>query len=277
MAIQDDLGDRMKNYELVETGRMLNPRLPIYVRIDGRAFSSLTRSMRKPYDARMTACMHHATKQVVRHTKALVGYTQSDEISLLYYYPDPLTQPLFAGKVHKLTSVLPALVTSAFVLELQQQFDPTEYEPMLDRLPHFDARAVNLPTTTEATNMLLWRVMDARRNAITSAARTAYSARAIFKKNAGEMLQMLSDKGIIFDRFPISFRFGTFFHRVLSEVRLTSAQLAQIPEKYRPAEGQPFIRHTVVEMPIDNFAEVFNREQVIFHNEPPVIAVNTAC
>src|SRR5262245_17342108 len=53
----DDLGDRLKAYELAETGRVLDPQLPIYARIDGRSFSTFTRSMRRPFDSRMAAAM----------------------------------------------------------------------------------------------------------------------------------------------------------------------------------------------------------------------------
>ena len=39
----DEFGDRMKAYEAVETSRAFDPALPIYARIDGRAFSAFTR------------------------------------------------------------------------------------------------------------------------------------------------------------------------------------------------------------------------------------------
>ena len=42
--MEDALGDRMKIYEMAEAGRRFMPLLPILARIDGRAFSSFTRS-----------------------------------------------------------------------------------------------------------------------------------------------------------------------------------------------------------------------------------------
>jgi tRNA(His) guanylyltransferase len=36
----DEFGNRMKAYEAVETKRKFDPHLPIYARIDGRAFST---------------------------------------------------------------------------------------------------------------------------------------------------------------------------------------------------------------------------------------------
>jgi tRNA(His) 5'-end guanylyltransferase len=77
----DDLGDRMKAYEAVETARTLDPALPIYARIDGRSVSTFTRSMRRPFDPRMAAAMISTTKHLVKETDARIGYTQSDEIN----------------------------------------------------------------------------------------------------------------------------------------------------------------------------------------------------
>lgn len=71
----DDFGNRMKGYEAAETGRKLDPMLPIYARIDGRAFSSFTRGMERPFDMRLTTAMVETTKHLVHATHARIGYT----------------------------------------------------------------------------------------------------------------------------------------------------------------------------------------------------------
>jgi hypothetical protein len=43
----------MRACEAVETARKLDAHLPIYARIDGGAFSTFTRSMRRPFDPSM--------------------------------------------------------------------------------------------------------------------------------------------------------------------------------------------------------------------------------
>jgi hypothetical protein len=53
----DDLGDRMKLYEMAEAGRCFMPKLPICIRLDGRAFSSWTRGLEQPYDTRLRDLM----------------------------------------------------------------------------------------------------------------------------------------------------------------------------------------------------------------------------
>lgn len=61
----DDLGDRLKAYELQETGRKLIPGVPIYARIDGRSFSKFTRHMQRPFDPRMVDAMVETVKYLV--------------------------------------------------------------------------------------------------------------------------------------------------------------------------------------------------------------------
>jgi tRNA(His) 5'-end guanylyltransferase len=84
----DSLGDRMKAYEQAEAGRMFMPMLPVCVRVDGKAFHSWTRNLDRPYDKRLSDCMIETTEYLVDKTNARIGYTQSDEISLVLYSPD---------------------------------------------------------------------------------------------------------------------------------------------------------------------------------------------
>jgi tRNA(His) guanylyltransferase len=117
----DDLGERMKTYEAIEAARMLEAGRPIYARIDGRAFSSLTRGMKRPFDPRMTsATMVGTASHLVRETQARIGYTQS-EINLVWLYEQP-QKPLFGNKVPKLTSILASLAAAVFQNELRLAF-----------------------------------------------------------------------------------------------------------------------------------------------------------
>ena len=173
----DDLGDRMKAYEAVETARTLDPRLPIHARIDGRSFSRLTHGMQRPFDPRMTAAMVGTAMHLVEATHARIGYTQSDEISLVWLWEGE-SEPLFGAKVHKLTSVLASSAAAAFQQELHRHFG-ADAIALAERCPHFDARVFQLPSKVEAANAILWRTLDARKNAVSMAARAAFSAKAL--------------------------------------------------------------------------------------------------
>ncbi len=76
--MSDALGDRMKMYEMAEAGRRLLPLVPIVARIDGRAFHSFTRGMRRPFDPDFSAAMIDTTLRLVEATHACIGCTQSE-------------------------------------------------------------------------------------------------------------------------------------------------------------------------------------------------------
>src|SRR6185369_15347403 len=111
---KDDFGDRIKRYEAGETEQYFMPLLPIYARIDGRCFSGFTSGLRRPYDERITRAMVETTRYLVEETHARIGYTQSDEISLVWQQDRYDSESLFGGKVHKLVSVLASMATAKF-------------------------------------------------------------------------------------------------------------------------------------------------------------------
>src|SRR3990167_1825157 len=155
--MSDALGDRMKAYEAHESERRFLPMLPVYARIDGRCFSAFTRGMGRPWDERLTQTMIETTRRLVDETDALAGYTQSDEISLLWYRADPKSQIFFDVKVFKICSVTAALTTSIFV-SLARRHWPEKVD---QRPVAFDCRAFQLPNQEEAANVFLWRELDA--------------------------------------------------------------------------------------------------------------------
>lgn len=166
----DALGDRMKDYETQECARRFLPMLPVYARIDGRSFSRFTRDFARPFDERISKAMIETTKGLVDHTHARISYTQSDEISLVWLGDTYESGIFFDGKIMKMASVLAGLATALFINAL-----PSYGE----RLPHFDCRVLQLPNRAEATNMFLWRELDATKNAISMAARAYYSHKAL--------------------------------------------------------------------------------------------------
>lgn len=257
-----DLGNRMKLYETVETQRKLIPLLPVYVRIDGRAFSSFTKSMNRPYDERMIKVMVETTKHLVDETNACIGYTQSDEINLVLHSESHDVPVFFEGCLFKLTSVLAGLASSAFLLNYIKFFG------FPAKLPAFDCRVINLPTKTETANMILWRELDATRNAIVSAVRTVASQKAIQNKNASELQEMLFQRGINFNDYPSAFKRGTFVKRVEFESEIKQETWDQIPEAKKPP-SRSVKRHRVVALEMPPFSKVINRAGVIFEDATP--------
>jgi len=267
---RDEFGDRMKRYEAVETARVFDPKLPIYARIDGRSFSRFTRAMKRPFDSRMAAAMVATAKQILRETNACIGYTQSDEISLVWLCDSPKCEPLFGGKVHKLTSVVASMAAAHFQFALGMNFGRTEAERLSQMAPHFDARVFQLPSKIEAANAFLWRAIDARKNAVSTATRAVYSPKAMRRKSQSDMLAMLKAKGIDFDVYPPAFKWGTWLRRVTFERPLTAQELMGIPEKHRPVPGTIVSRSEVREIAMPEFSKVNNRVEVIFDGADPI-------
>ena len=267
---RDEFGDRMKAYEAVETGRRLDTTLPVYARIDGRGFSKFTRGMQRPFDPRMSAAMQEATRRLVAATDAKLGYTQSDEISLIWEVgrDNPESQMFFDGKVQKLCSVLAGLATASFINAILDGGDE-EFARYADRMPHFDARVFNLPSREEGANAFLWREMDATRNAVSMTAYANFSAKSLHGVGVKGMLQRLAAVGVDFDAYPAFFRRGTYFRRVTEDRTLTSEELARIPEKHRPAADQVVTRSRVALVEMPAFVTVRNRVAVVFDGAAP--------
>jgi tRNA(His) guanylyltransferase len=267
--MKDDFGDRMKAYEAVETGRRLDASLPVYARIDGRGFSKFTRGLRRPFDPRMTAAMQETTKHLVEATDALLGYTQSDEISLIWQTPPdrPESQIFFDGKVQKLCSVLAGLATAAFTRAVLGA-DP-EFAAYAARLPHFDARVFGLPSREEGANAFLWREMDATRNAVSMTAFANFSHKSLHGVSVSGMRERIAAAGIDFEAYPVAFRRGSYFRRVMSERPLTEAERERIPERHRPPVDQLLTRSEVAVLDMPPFVEVSNRVTVVFDMAAP--------
>ena len=262
-----DFANRMKQYESHATQRQLIQGLPVYIRIDGRAFSDFTRKMDRPFDARMIEAMVDTTKALVQETDALVGYTQSDEINLVLYTDNRISQGYFEGKIFKINSVLASFTSSVFLLNYIHKFgvDPNAIETP----PAFDCRVLNLPSKTETANMLLWRELDATRNAIISAARSVYTQKEIHRKNGSELQEMLFQKGINFNEYPAFFKRGTFVRKIEVEKELEQNIWDKIPEVNKPP-SRTVKRREIVTIDMPPFSKVTNREAVIFEGATPI-------
>lgn len=261
----DDLGDRMKAYEAVED-RRFEPGLPIYARIDGRSFSRFTRGMARPFDPALTAAMVETAKVLVEKTHARIGYTQSDEISLVWLAGDDGSQTFFDGRIQKLASVLAGLATAAFTAAILRS---DVLAPYAERLPHFDCRVLALPSPVEAANMILWRELDARKNAVSMAARAVFSHKQLHGQGQADMLEMLAAAGVDFEAYPAAFKRGTFVRRATFERSFSPEELARIPEKHRPAPDALITRSEVRSLDVPPFSTVANRVAVVLEGAEP--------
>ncbi len=82
----------MKNYEKASSYR-LPYNLPIIMRVDGRAFHTFTKDLKKPFDNRIIEMMNAISVVLCEDiTGTRLAYIQSDEVSLLIYN-EPMQEP----------------------------------------------------------------------------------------------------------------------------------------------------------------------------------------
>lgn len=205
------LGDRMKGYEAVSRTRLV-PKMPVMLRLDGKAFHTFTRGMERPYDARFHRCMWDAAKALCAELQgARIAYVQSDEITvLLVDYDRPAQQAWFDYELQKMVSVSASIATAAFNLALRSHFpDAEEFGTAL-----FDSRAWNLPLE-EVGNCFIWRQQDASRNSVSMLAQSKFSHKQLHGKNTSEMQDMLmKEHGINWNDCMVVQRRGACIRRV---------------------------------------------------------------
>lgn len=263
MSKNDGLGNRMKFYEK-RLSHIVMPKVPIIARIDGRSFHSFTRGLERPYDVRLTNLMVETTKFLVQETNARCGYTQSDEISLVWFDEEII----FGGKISKLISVVGSLATAYFNRHL-----PTFIPEKADLMPVFDNRVWELPNPDEAANYFIWREQDAVRNSVQMAARSVYSHSLCYKKNTAELQEMLFAKGINWNNYPRFFRRGTYVRRRIIEREFTQEELQNLPPKHEALTNPELVvrRTVVMEEDFPPLTQIQNRFVVILCGADPIM------
>ena len=116
MPVNDELGTRMKTYyEQVPKTRLVR-RMPVAIRIDGKAFHTFTRGFQKPFDEVLGNAMIRTMNYLCKNIQGCVfGYTQSDEITLLLIdYQKLDTSAWFDYEVQKMCSIAASMATMEF-------------------------------------------------------------------------------------------------------------------------------------------------------------------
>jgi len=241
MTDKTTLGDRMKMYEQPTTSRKAFKGQPLVVRLDGKSFHTWTKGLKRPYDERLSTIMRRVTEALVERFQPLVGYTQSDEITLVWYVaPHDSAEYPFDGRIQKLESLTAAFATAIFNFEVARLLP--EKAPFLAM---FDSRAFVVPTMKEAYHAVLWRQQDCTKNAISMAAQSMFSHKSLQGLHGAEMQEkMWSEKGVNFNDYPAFFKRGMFVKRFKIQKTLTAEELVRIPEPHRPTGP---VTRTVVE------------------------------
>ena len=201
----DSLGDRMKSYE--NAYRITLPiRMPVIIRVDGKAFHTYTRNCKKPVDPGLVGCMNETAKALCENIQgAKLAYVQSDEISVLITNYDTInTQSWFDNSIQKMVSVSAAIASTTFTMNSPMIWG-VEGEYILRQVIKpaiFDSRVFVMPKE-DVCNYFLWRQQDATRNSVQMLARTLYSHKQCENKNNSQLQEMIFQKGINWNDCPV--------------------------------------------------------------------------
>ena len=150
----DELDRTMRVFE-TNGDQCVLPAIYMVARIDGRSFTRLTKERHAfdaPFDERLRDHMVETTRHLMQcGFRVIYGYTQSDEISLLFHREEDA----FQRKLRKLISILAGEASAKFSL-------------LLGDLGAFDCRICQLPTRELVVDYFRWRMEDASRNALNS-------------------------------------------------------------------------------------------------------------
>ena len=146
--------DKMMRVYEESLDQYILPDMYIVARLDGRSFTRLTKEICKfeaPFDVRFRDMMTGTIKALMESSgfRIVYGYSESDEISLLFHPEDNS----FGRKVRKLNTTLAGEASAAFSL-------------MLGRAATFDCRIVPLPNLKRVEDYFAWRQEDSHRNSL---------------------------------------------------------------------------------------------------------------
>lgn len=148
----DKLDEKMRRFEQ-SLDQVILPEMYLAARLDGRNFTRLTKEIcafEAPFDIRFRDAMVDTTRHLMECGFRIVyGYTESDEISLLFH-PDDNT---FGRKTRKINSVLAGEASAHLSLRLGVA-------------ACFDSRVVPLPNLRCVKDYFSWRQEDAHRNSL---------------------------------------------------------------------------------------------------------------
>lgn len=230
---KDNLGDRMKGYEYIPR-TYLTKRIPVIIRLDGKAFHTFTKGMKRPFDEILIKTMQDTAKYLCENIQGVkIAYTQSDEITLLLIdFEDINTQGWFEYNIQKMVSVSASMATLAFnnafhsnvldfIMESARTLkDKTEEEIELIRKDKaiyegkysralFDARVFSIPKE-EVCNCFIWRQQDATRNSIQMVGQSNFSFKELQNKSCNMIQEMLfTEKGINWNNYDAYLKRGS--------------------------------------------------------------------
>lgn len=256
-----------KQYEQPECQRRAVRGLPLIVRLDGKAFHTFTKTLAKPFDQRLVELMKATTRYLVEQERPQLAYTQSDEITLVWYIcEDSASEYPYGGRYQKLTSIIAAKASAYFNAHLAEYINEKA-----GTLVVFDARAYQVPSVATAVGVVLWREYDGVKNSVSACAQAKFSHAALHGVNTKQKIEMLKSVGVYWHDLADDVKRGTYYVRASQLRQLTDDELQAIPQQHRPTG--PVVRSSIERLSVPFN---FDRCGSIFENIDSVLSLVVA-
>jgi len=205
--MKDAIGIRMKEFYENKTRLFLPRRTYTIIRIDGKAFHTYTKGLKRPFDEKFIQDMDDTAIYLCENIQgAKFAFVQSDEISILLTDFDKInTSAWFDGNIQKMSSISASMATARF----------NKLRP--DKIALFDSRVFTIPSRTEVENYFIWRQMDTVRNSISSVAQSLYSPKELMGINTDKMQEMCFRKGINWNDYDPRLKRGRMIIKSIRE------------------------------------------------------------
>ena len=192
----DELDAKMRIYETSQDHCVL-PNMYMVARIDGRGFTRLTKEVYKfnaPFDEKFRDMMIETAKHLMNcGFNVIYGYTESDEISLLFHF----NENAFSRKHRKYNSILAGEASAKF-------------STLLGGVAAFDCRISELPNRDLVIDYFRWRNEDAHRNALNAHCYWRLRNDKLNKNEATKKIENLSTS----DKNELLFSYGINFNEI---------------------------------------------------------------
>jgi tRNA(His) guanylyltransferase len=192
----DDLDLKMRVYETAHD-RCILPQMYVVARIDGRGFTKLTKEVHKfeaPFDVKFRDLMIATVQHLMNcGFNIIYGYTESDEISLLFHFDENS----FGRKTRKLISILAGEASGKF-------------SALLGDVAAFDCRLSEFPNQDLVVDYFRWRNEDAHRNALNAHCYWRLRKDNFSKNEATNKIEGLS----IAEKNELLFQYGINFNEL---------------------------------------------------------------
>jgi tRNA(His) 5'-end guanylyltransferase len=214
--MKEAIGTRMKEFYENRCKYLLPRKTYTVIRVDGKAFHTYTRGLKRPFDIGFIEDMNETAKYMCAHIQgAKFAFVQSDEISIALTDMDTIqTQAWFDGEIQKIVSVSASMATSCFnrhryVRHITSMDDLLSGDSLLPKKDaEFDSRVFTIPNKIELINYFIWRQQDTVRNSISSVAQSLYSHRELNGKNTNAMQEMCLERDVNWNNFEPQLKRG---------------------------------------------------------------------